>query len=232
MWNSLQRSYPGGLALVAGLAHDKVHRRNTRVVLKDKRPTRFSLSTQGSHHTRLVSNLATQWNLVIQTHNAKEGNITLKYHAELRPAASGEVFGLVSYEQAHVIRGATIKEEEDEADQELRLLDDDPALLGNLMQDLNIDPSLLTATATQIPPAESIPTIAASAPSSSSSLVTNTPITLKRKLSIANADAKMNDQLLLMPATIKPYSSAAASSTKKMCLDATEVSIHILESVN
>lgn len=131
---------------------------------------------------------------------------------------------MVTSDHARFIQEVTIKEEDDNLGQELQLLDKDPMLLNSLMQDLNIDSTVLAVTASPIPPSITTNLSHVAPAPVLLSLSTNIPpITLKRKLLASNGTTEMNDQLLLMPATIKPHSSIAKNSTKEIRLD-TQVS--------
>lgn len=123
-WNSLQRSFCSGLELQLALSHDFVLRRNTRVAFSNGETSNqvpFLRTTFGSHHVRLVNNNAAVFNglLPVEPYASKAGGNRLAHLSPLpllRPAASGETFGLVNSEHADSFGGLLSMKEEPDCD--------------------------------------------------------------------------------------------------------------------
>jgi len=129
---------------MVALGHDYVLRRNCRVAFASKDSDAFTKSTYGSHHIRLVSDIAGLWNSMLAKEKGKAiGVKRLLPLPQLPIVDSGETFGLVESNYTTSFKGLIeVKEEpEDEDIRHLPFLDDDD--IQALMQRLKIDPSLL-----------------------------------------------------------------------------------------
>ncbi|KAF8580074.1 hypothetical protein K439DRAFT_1648290 [Ramaria rubella] len=111
-WNSLQHSFAGGLEMILALAHDYVLHRNIRIATNSTTPSPFVYSTFGSHHVRLVSQVAQLWNMLLSKEK-QDIQASLSSLPELHDICSGEHFGLVRSENALTFSGL-FKEENEE----------------------------------------------------------------------------------------------------------------------
>jgi hypothetical protein len=162
-WNSLQRAQPSGIVVYVHLGHDHVLRRNIRIATSRSKSSpfkSFEASTFGSHHIRLVNFTSKLWNkLRLGQSGGSPGLLALP---ELKLAATGEKFGLVSSEHAATFGGlfpADVKEEP-KVEDDLFTLDADEEHAENieserlrLLDELNIEPHLLVMPLVQQSPA-------------------------------------------------------------------------------
>lgn len=133
------------------LAHDFVLRRNCRITFSSKTPTPFTISSNGTHHVRLISHIAAKWNHLLGKEKRAKNAPRLVRLPELQVVSSGEKFGLVSSDYTNTFKGlieVKLEVEEDPFDkQEVGAFD--PA---EMLKSMNIDPNLLN-----IPEARTIP---------------------------------------------------------------------------
>lgn len=142
-WNGLQRSYASGLEMLTMLSHDFVLRRNHRIDFESDSPTPFAVSTHGSHHLRLVNELARIWNSILQFPSHRQLFAGQQSTPTLRYVNSGETFGIV---QSQFVTGyqymIDIKSEETDDLLDLSAQSEDQA--RQILQSINIDPALLS----------------------------------------------------------------------------------------
>ncbi|KAI1782538.1 hypothetical protein LXA43DRAFT_905505 [Ganoderma leucocontextum] len=149
-WNSLQRAFSSGIEMMAALGHDFVLRHNIRVESALKVPPKFTHSTFGSHHTRLVADCARRWNKLL----ARKDKIAagLEPLPILNAPSSGETFGMMKMSPATAAHQSLTSIKKEPMDDEQDLLDlSSQELLdaSRILSQLGIDPSLLY----QLPPA-------------------------------------------------------------------------------
>lgn len=141
-WNSLQRSHASGLDMLTMLSHDLVLRRNHRIDFESDSPTPFALATHGSHHLRLVNQVANVWNSILQFPTHSHLFAGLQDAPVLQFVNSGESFGIV---QSQFITGyhymVDVKTEETDELVDLSSQSDDRA--RQILESINIDPALL-----------------------------------------------------------------------------------------
>ncbi|OBZ68323.1 hypothetical protein A0H81_11830 [Grifola frondosa] len=144
-WNGLQRAFASGLEVMTALCHDFVLRRNVRITGNMDASTTptcsFVKSTSGSHHIRLVDEIARFWNTLICLDNCKN---TLNFQPlpQLPHVHSNEKFGLtISKSAASYHNLVEIKEEP--LDDLLDLSSQDELDAETILRDINIDPTLL-----------------------------------------------------------------------------------------
>jgi hypothetical protein len=127
---------------MVALAHDFVLRRNVRIgsAARDRPPTPFLKSTHGSHHTRLVTRIASLWNAALRKPSNKAN---LDPRPELPYVNSGEKFGLVTSDHLTSCGGLIEIKKEEPHDELLDLSTHDSNDVDRILQDLNIDPLLL-----------------------------------------------------------------------------------------
>ncbi|KAJ7161440.1 hypothetical protein C8R43DRAFT_947636 [Mycena crocata] len=153
-WNSIQRGYASGLEFQNAAGHDLVLRRNVRITFARKPENvygrsslaDFVASSFGSHHTRLVNANATVFNSILETEAARRKSAVLVQSLKptLKHIVSGETFGLVQSQHSDTFNGLlTIKPESSDEDHLLNDALDDSIDPGVILDDLNIDPSLL-----------------------------------------------------------------------------------------
>ncbi|KAF9525245.1 hypothetical protein CPB83DRAFT_870915 [Crepidotus variabilis] len=126
-WNSLQRAQPSGLEVYNALAHDHVHRRNIRIAtsaieggMKGINSIDFLTSTHGLHHTKLVSYVASKFNVLRAKENSRIQQ-HLSTQAVLREVVDDQKFGLVVSAHSRTFGGLlTIKDEVTE-EEDIRL---------------------------------------------------------------------------------------------------------------
>ncbi|KAJ7110203.1 hypothetical protein C8R43DRAFT_904518, partial [Mycena crocata] len=146
--------YSYGLEFQNAAGHDLVLRRNVRITFARKPENiygrsslaDFVASSYGSHHTRLVNANATVFNSILETEAARRKSAVSAQ--SLKPTlihiVSGETFGLVQSQHSDTFGGLlTIKPESLDEDQLLNDALDDSTDPGIILDDLNIDPSLL-----------------------------------------------------------------------------------------
>lgn len=181
------------------LAHDFVLRRNCRVAFGSKNPTPFTISSNGTHHVRLISHLAAQWNDLLGKDKRAAGAPRLVQLPGLQVVSSGEMFGLVSSEYTNTFKGLIeVKMEAEDED----LLDKqevdtfDPA---EMLRSMNIDPSLVdipeTRTISTPASAPQVPVISAA----SGHLITTPTIDLTTEATASGADSNRNGSDLAAP---------------------------------
>ncbi|KAJ6533328.1 hypothetical protein DFH09DRAFT_1406865 [Mycena vulgaris] len=152
-WNSIQRASASGLELQNALSHDFVLRRNIRVISARKPENAygsssldaFASSTFGSHHTRLVNEIASVSNNILHTEAARAKTAVLPkaLHATLKNVMSREVFGLVQSKHSATFGGLLTIKNEPEEDHLFYDALQDPGDPQAVLKDLNIDPALL-----------------------------------------------------------------------------------------
>ncbi|EJD40175.1 hypothetical protein AURDEDRAFT_170755 [Auricularia subglabra TFB-10046 SS5] len=90
-WNSLNRTFTGGIESLEAQGHDLVLRKNLRIATKRDDASDFVASTFGSHHISLVNSTAADWNLIVH----RVGSPMLSPAPILCYVDSNEQFGLV-----------------------------------------------------------------------------------------------------------------------------------------
>ncbi|EJD33698.1 hypothetical protein AURDEDRAFT_177222 [Auricularia subglabra TFB-10046 SS5] len=90
-WNSLNRTFTGGVESLEAQGHDMVLRKNLRIAAKRDPALDFVASTYGSHHISLVLSAASDWNSIVR----QVGSPSLVPAPLLQYANSDEQFGLV-----------------------------------------------------------------------------------------------------------------------------------------
>jgi hypothetical protein len=132
------------------LGHDFVLRRNIRIgfAARGEDSTAFLKWTYGSHHTRLVTRIATTWNGLLGWKIIRQQNLSLDPQPILRVVDSGETFGLVASDDATSYGGLIdFFKKEEPRDELLDLTLHDSDEVEHILHDLNIDPALLSAPA-------------------------------------------------------------------------------------
>lgn len=151
-WNSIQRSFSSGIELFTTLSHDHVLRTNCRIAANSKSPSIFTSASYGTHHVRLATHIATQWNTLIANETVKPGAQPLTKLPGLKTVSSGEKFGLVVSKHTNSFKGLLeIKQElkEEEIIEELTDNEFDPV---EVLKSLNIDPGLVNIPQTSLAP--------------------------------------------------------------------------------
>ncbi|EGO02071.1 hypothetical protein SERLA73DRAFT_50137, partial [Serpula lacrymans var. lacrymans S7.3] len=144
-WNSLMRSFLSDIEMFTALGHDFVHRCNICISINSGNATPFIKSTYRSHHLQLISSIASQWNTLV----SKEPTTSITCLWPVLPTIEcNKMFGLIHSPHSTMFGGLlSIKEEEDPgADSPQDLLDrtcNSNIELASILQDLNIDPTLL-----------------------------------------------------------------------------------------
>jgi hypothetical protein len=136
--------------MMRALGHDFVLRRNIRIgfAARGEDSTTFLKWTYGSHHTRLVTHIASTWNGLLGWKTIQRQNSSLNPRPILRVVDSGEKFGLVASDDAMSFGGLVdIKKEEPCEDELLDLTLHDSDEVKHILRDLDIDPALLSAPA-------------------------------------------------------------------------------------
>lgn len=145
------RTYTSGLAMMTALCHDHVARYNIRrsrtaAAAEVDITTDFDVSTHGSHHLRLVDSVARLWNKLLKKDKNSEAAASLRALPIFKNIDSKEHFGLVPSDHSTSFGGLLqIKDEpkaEDELFEVVEKSDDD--VVGSLLDDLNINPILLS----------------------------------------------------------------------------------------
>ena len=138
--------------MMRALGHDFVLRRNIRIGFATcgKDSTIFLKWTYGSHHTRLVTHIASTWNGLLGRKTIRQLNLNLNPRPMLQAVNCGEKFGLVASDDAMTFGGLIDmndikKEEPHEELLDLMLRDSDE--VEHVLCGLNIDPALLSAPA-------------------------------------------------------------------------------------
>lgn len=100
--------------MMRALSHDFVLRRNIRIgfAARGKDSTTFLKWTYGSHHTRLVTHIASTWNGLLDRKAIQRLNSSLDPRPVLQVVNSGERFGVVASEDAISFGGLMDTEEE------------------------------------------------------------------------------------------------------------------------
>jgi hypothetical protein len=172
-WNSLQRAQPSGVVVLTALCHDFVLRRNIRIGFagRDSPPTSFVASAFGSHHIRLVDNIASLWNSLLTKQKQGQHGVVLTALPRLPDISSGETFGVVDSEHAATFGGMLEMKIEPEDDNisltECRAVE-------HIKHTLHVDPALLLTsnstlsqraqTPQQLRPAPTISSLSSSLP--------------------------------------------------------------------
>lgn len=121
-WNSLQRSFPSGIEMMAALSHDFVHRQNVRTGMRQGITSDFLSLTKGSHHIQLVHHCGVVWNQELLKYKGKK---SLDQCPLLPAIETNKKFGVVQSNFTDTF-GGLLKFEDEE---------DDIDLLGLLEQD-------------------------------------------------------------------------------------------------
>lgn len=131
------------------LGHDFVLRRNIRIgfAARGKDSTTFLKWSYGSHHTRLVTRIASTWTGLLGSKTIRWLNLGLKPRPILRVVNSGEKFGLVTSDDATSFGGLIDIEKEEPHEELLDLIPDDSDEVEHILHDLDIDSALLSAPA-------------------------------------------------------------------------------------
>ncbi|KAI1788922.1 hypothetical protein LXA43DRAFT_893783 [Ganoderma leucocontextum] len=149
-WNSLQRSFSSGIEMMAALGHDFVLHHNIRIESALKVPPKFTRSTFGSHHIRLVADCAHRWNRLLERKDKIAAG--MEPLPVLNVPSSGETFGMMKMSPAtaaHQSLASIKKEPVDDKQGLLDLSSQDLLDPSSILSQLGIDPSLLY----QLPPA-------------------------------------------------------------------------------
>ncbi|TFY52964.1 hypothetical protein EVG20_g10326 [Dentipellis fragilis] len=144
-WNSIQRSYACGVALLDGIGNDKCLPRDLQIAgtFSDADADPFIALTHGSHHVKLAQQISATWNMLLTKEKTPRVGDALEPRAELRVIKSNETFGLVCSEYATTFGGLLEMKSEDFNDDDIitsitnRELESD-----RIMQAMNIKPEL------------------------------------------------------------------------------------------
>ncbi|KAI1781716.1 hypothetical protein LXA43DRAFT_907964 [Ganoderma leucocontextum] len=143
-WNSLQRSSPSGLEMMAALGHDFVLHHNMRIESALKNPPNFTCSTFRSHHIHLVNDCAQRWNKALGRKDKNDSGLGPLPVLDAPP--SGETFSMMkmsSETAAHQSLASIKKEPADEEQELLGLSSQDLLDPSYVLSEAGIDPSLL-----------------------------------------------------------------------------------------
>jgi hypothetical protein len=136
--------------MMRALGHDFVLRRNIRIgfaARHGEESTTFLKWTYGSHHTRLVTRIASTWNGLLGRKTIQRLDLGLNQRPILRVVNSGEKFGLVASDDATSFGGLVDIKKEEPHEESLDLILHDSDEIEHVLHDINIDPALLSAPA-------------------------------------------------------------------------------------
>jgi hypothetical protein len=135
--------------MMRALGHDFVLRRNIHIgfAARGKDPTTFLKWTYGSHHTCLVTHIASTWNGLLGWKTIRRLDLSLDPRPILQVVNSGEKFGLVASDDATSFGGLIDIKKEEPHEESLDLVLHDNDEVEHILHDLNIDPALLSAPA-------------------------------------------------------------------------------------
>ncbi len=135
--------------MMRALGHDFVLRCNICIgfAARGKDSTTFLKWSYGSHHTCLITRIASTWNSLLGWKTIRWLNLSLKPRPILRVVNSGEKFGLVASDDATSFGSLIDIEKEEPCEELLDLIPDDSDEVKHILHDLNIDSALLSAPA-------------------------------------------------------------------------------------